>query len=102
MNLEKVTWVGPSYPQDIDLVFCAHSKCLQKHPDYEISEWDILIYIVGRFPDELTAVPVGVYTPHAGTGLLRIGVFNPDTFRCQTNGLYFHTTHYLVIGLYNS
>ena len=102
MNLDEVKLAGPSYPQDIDCGFCAHCKYLEKQPDYEIAEEDILVYIVGRFPDELTAVALGVYTPHAGTRLLKIGVFNPDTFQCQTNGLNFHTTQHPIIGFYNS
>ena len=81
MNLEEVKRAGPSYLQFIHWGFCAYCKYLKKHPDYEIAEGDILIYLVGRFPDELTAVPVGIYTPHAGTRLLRIGVFNADTFQ---------------------
>jgi len=102
MNLEEVKRAGPSYLQFIHWGFCAYCKYLEKHPEYEIAEGDILIYLVGRFPDELTAVPVGIYTPHAGTRLLRIGVFNPDTFQGQTNGLNVHASHYPIIVLYNS
>jgi len=94
MNSEEVKRICPSYPQNIDWGVCAYCKYLEKHPDYEIAG-DILVYIVGRFPDELTGVPLGVYTPHAGTRLLTIGVFNPDSFQCQTNGLKFHTTIFL-------
>jgi len=104
MNLEEVKRVGPSYPQDIDWGFCAYCKYLEISGDiliYEISGV-VLIYVVGRFPDELTAISLGIYTLRAGTRLLRVGVFNPDTFQCQTNGLNFHTTYYPVIGLYNS
>jgi len=100
MNLEEVKRAGRSNPQDKDWGFCAYCKYLEKHPNYETA--DLLIYIVGRFPDDLTAIPVGIYTPHAGTHLLRVGVFNQDTFQCQTNRLNFHTTHYPIISFYNS
>jgi len=40
-----------------------------------------------------TSVPIGIYSPHAGTRLMRIGAFNPDTFQYQTNGLNFHTNN---------
>jgi len=55
---------------------------------------------VGRFPGELTTIPLSIYTPHAGKRLLRVAVFNPDTFQCQTNRLNVHTNCYPVIGLY--
>jgi len=64
MNLDEVKRVGPSYPHDIDWGFCAYCKYLDRHPEYEVSEGDILILKVGRFPDELTAIRLDIYTPH--------------------------------------
>jgi len=49
MNLEEVKRVVPSYPQDIDWGHQAFCKYLDKHPEYEITEGDILIFVVGSF-----------------------------------------------------
>jgi len=64
MNLEEVKQAGPRYPQDINWGFSTYCNYLDKHPEYEISEGDILIFVVVRFPDELTDIPLGIYTPH--------------------------------------
>jgi len=58
MNLEEVKRVGPSYPWDIHWTYYAYCKYLDKHPEYEIGEGDILIFVVGRFPDDLSAIPL--------------------------------------------
>jgi len=94
MNLEEVKREGPSYPQDIDWGFSAYCKYLDIHPEYEMSEGDILIFVVGHFPDELKTIRLGVglHTPHTSGYFLRIDVFNSDTYQSQTNGLNFHTT----------
>jgi len=102
MNLEEVKRAGPSYPQDTDWGFSGYCRYLEKHPDYEIAEGDILIYLIGCFPDDLTAAPVVIYTSYAGTRLLRVGVFNPETYQCLTSDLKYHRTHYPIIGFYNS
>jgi len=44
MNFEKIKQDGPSYPQYIYWGFSSYCKYLVKHPEYEISEGDILIY----------------------------------------------------------
>jgi len=102
MNLEEVKRVGPSYPQDIDWGFQAFCKYLDKHPEYEIAEGDVLIFVVGRFSGNLSALPLGIYQPHKGTRLERVGVFNPETYQSETHQLRYHTTRYPLIGFYNS
>jgi len=102
MNLEQVKRVGPSYPQDIDWGFQAYRKYLVKHPEYEIAEGDILIFVVGRFSGDLSALPLGIYSPDGGIRLERMGVFNTETYQIQAHELRYHTTHYPLIGFYNS
>jgi len=102
MNLEEVKRVVPSYPQDIDWGHQAFCKYLDKHPEYEITEGDILIFVVGRFSGDLSALPLGIYSPDGGIRLERVGVFNPESYQSQTHELRYHATHYPLIGFYNS
>jgi len=102
VNLEEVKRVGPSYPQDIDRGFQAYCKYLEKHPEYEIAEGDILIFVVGRSSGDLSALPLGIYSPDGGIRLERVGVFNTEIYQSQTHELRYHTTHYPRIGFYNS
>jgi len=102
MNLEEVKRLGPSYPQDIEWGFQAYCKYLEKHPEYEISEDEIPIFVVGRFSGELSALPLGIYQPDRGVRLERVRVFNVETYQSQTHELRWHTTHYPRIGLYNT
>jgi len=101
MNLE-LKRAGPSYPQDIDWGFQAFCKYLDKHPEYEIAEGDILIFVVGRFSDDLSALPFGIYSPDGGIRSERAGVSNPENYQSQTHELRHHTTHYPLMGFYNS
>ena len=73
MNLEEVKRAGPSYPQDIDWGYQAFCKYLDKHSEYEIAEGDILIFVVGRFSDDRSALPLGIYSPDGGIHLERVG-----------------------------
>jgi len=73
MNLEELKGVGASYPQDIDWGFQAYCKYLEKHPEYEIAEGDILIFVVGLFSGDLSARPLGIYSPDGGIRLERVG-----------------------------
>jgi len=102
MNLEEVKRAGPSYPQDIDWGYQAFCKYLDKHPEYEIPEGDILIFVVGHFSDELSALPLGIYSPDGSIHLERLGVFNPENYQSQTHELRYHTTHYPLVEFYNS
>ena len=87
MILEEVKGVGPSYPQDIDWGFQAYCKYLEKHPEYEIAEGDILIFVVGRFSGNLSALPLGIRNlfTRRGIRLERAGVFNTETYQSQTH-----------------
>ena len=76
MNLEEVKRAGPSYPQLSDWGYQTFCKYLDKHPEYEIAEGDILIFVVGCFSDGLSALPLGIYSPDGGIRLERVGVFN--------------------------
>jgi len=102
MNLEEVKRVGLSYPQDIDWGFQACCKYLEKHPEYELAESGILIFVVGRFSGDLSALPLGIYSPDGGIRLERVGGFNTETYQSQTHELRYHTSHYPLIGFYNS
>ena len=94
--------ISASYPQDVDWGYQAYCKCLDEHPEYEIAAGDILIFVVGRFSDDLSALLLGIYSPDRGTRLERVGVFNTETYQSQIHELKYHTTHYPFIGLYNS
>jgi len=61
MNLEEVKRAGPSFPADIQLGFEAYCKHLDEHPEYEISEGDLLLFVVSRVSGELTATSPGIY-----------------------------------------
>ena len=100
MNFEEVKRVRPSYPQDIDWGFQAYCKYLEKHPEYEIAEGNILIFVVGRFSGNLSALPLRIYSPDGDIRLERVGVFNTETYQSQTHELRYHTTHYPLIGFY--
>ena len=65
---------------------------MSQHPNYRVTEGNILIFMVGHFPKQLTAIPLGIFAPDPGSQFLRVGVFNADTFQSETNGLNFHTT----------
>jgi len=80
----------------------AFCRYLDKHPEYEIAEGDILIFVVGRFSDDLSALPIGIYSPDGDIRSERVGVFNTETCQSQTHELRYHTTHYPLIGFYNS
>jgi len=56
MNLE-VKRAGPSFPADIQSGFEAYCKYLDEHPEYEISEGNLLLFVVSRVSGELTAAP---------------------------------------------
>jgi len=92
VNLEEVKRAGPSYPQLSDWGYQTFCKNLDKHPEYEIAEGDILIFVVGCFSDGLSALPLGIYSPDGGIRLERVGAHE----------LRYHTTHYPLIGFYNS
>jgi len=53
MNLEEVKRAGPSFPADIQFGFEAYCKYLNEHPEYEISEGDLLLFVVSRVSGEL-------------------------------------------------
>ena len=48
MNLQEVKRIGPSLPGDIDFGFEAFCKYVDKNPDYQVSEGDILDFITVR------------------------------------------------------
>ena len=102
MNLQEVKRIGPSLPGDIDFGFEAFGKYVDKNPDYQVSEGDILVFIVGRVAENLTSTPLGIYRPDLGATLERLGLLNTETGVGKGYALKFHTLHYPIIGLYNS
>jgi len=83
MNVEEVKLREPSLPLDVHWDHFAYSRFLERHPSYSVSEGDILIFLIGHFPRELTAIPLCVFTPKPESHLLRIGVYNPETKQSQ-------------------
>jgi len=79
MNVEEVKRIRPSFPQDIHWGHFAYCKYLRRHSNYKVKEGDVLIFIVGHFPTELTATPLGIFTPDAVSHLLRVGIYKPET-----------------------
>jgi len=63
MNVDAVKQKGPRLPLDVHWGHFAYCKYLDKHPRYRVTEGDVLIFMVGHFPRELTAIPLGVFTP---------------------------------------
>jgi len=55
MNVEEVKLREPSLPLDVHWDHFAYSRFLERHPSYSVSEGDILIFLIGHFPRELTA-----------------------------------------------
>jgi len=58
LNVEEIKRKGRSLPQDIHWGHLAYCMYLGKHTDYKITEGDILIFVVGHFPVELTSIPL--------------------------------------------
>jgi len=102
MNLREAKRAGPSFPKNIQWGFETYCKCLDKHPENQISEGDLLIFVVSRISGELSAILLGIYQPEGGVRLERLGVFNEETSQGQSHALRYHTLHYPLIGLYNS
>jgi len=100
MNVEKVKLRGPSLPMDIHWGHFAYCRFLDRHPSYGVTEADVLIFIVGHFPRELTAIPLGGFTPDPDSHLLRIGVNNPETRQSQSDELNHSTTAYPWVGVF--
>jgi len=48
----------------------AYDKYLQAHPTYRVRRGDVLIFLLGRFPVEYTAIPLCVFTPGRNSELL--------------------------------
>ena len=65
-----------------------------------MTEVNVLIFIIGHFPRELTAVPLCVFTPKQESELLQIGVFNPETKQAQSDELNDSTTCYPRFGVF--
>jgi len=65
-----------------------------------VTKGDVLIFLVGHLPRELTAIPLGIFTPDPGSHLLRIGVYNPETRQSQSDELSSSTTSYAWIRVY--
>jgi len=77
--------MGPSLPLDVHWGHFAYSRFLKRHPSYSVTEGDVLIFLIGHFPRELTAIPLCVFTPKLESLLLRIGVYNSETKQNSTN-----------------
>ena len=80
MNIEEVKLRGPSLPLDVHWGHFAYSRFLEIHSSYSVAEGDVLIFLIGHFPRELTAIP---FTPKPESLLLRIGAYNPETKQSQ-------------------
>lgn len=93
--------MGPSLPSDIEFGFEALCKYVDKNLDYQVSEGDILVFVVGRIAGNLTSTPLGTYRPDAGVTLERLGVLNTETSVGESYALKFHTLHYPIAGLYD-
>jgi len=55
MNVEEVKLRGPSLHLDVHWGHFAHSRFLEKN-GYSVTERDVVIFIIGHFRRELTAV----------------------------------------------
>ena len=102
MNLQEVKRVGPSLPGDIGFGFEAFCKYVDKNPDYQVSEGEILVFVVEQIEGNLTSTPLGIYRPDLGATLERLGLLNTETGVGKSYALKFHTLHYPIIGFYNS
>jgi len=91
MNLQEVKRVGPSLPGDIDFGFEAFCKYVDKNSDYQVSEGDVLVFVVGRIAGNLTLTPLRIYRPDPGVTLERLGVLNTETSIGDSHALKFHT-----------
>jgi len=91
---------GPSLPLYIYWGHFAYCKFLDRHPSYRVTQGDVLIFMVGHFPRELTAIPLCVFTPEPDSHLLRIGVYNQETRQSQSDELNHSTTCYPRIDVF--
>ena len=79
----------------------AYDKFLGAHPDYRVKRGDVLIYLLGRFPIEYTAVPLRVFTPSKNSELLLLGCYSPCNNQAQTSEISYTTSRYPAVGVFH-
>jgi len=79
----------------------AYDKYLQAHPTYRVRHGDVLIFLLGRFPVEYTAIPLCVFTPGRNTELLLLGCYNPGNNQAQTSEISYSTLRYPAVGVFH-
>jgi len=79
----------------------AYDKYLQAHPDYRVKRGDVLIFLLGRFPVEYTAIPLCVFTPSKNSELLLLGCYNPCNNQAQTSEISYTTSRYPAVGVFH-
>jgi len=78
----------------------AYTKYFESHPDYTINPGDILVFLIARFPVDLTAIPVCAFSPHEDSQLLLVGSYNPETRQAQTGEISPSTSQYPTYGVF--
>ena len=79
----------------------AYDKYLQAHPTYRVRRGDVLIFLLGRFPVEYTAIPLCVFTPGRNSELLLLGCYNPCNNQAQTSEISYSTLRYPAVGVFH-
>jgi len=100
MNVEEVKLREPSLPLDVHWGHFAYSTFLERHPSNRVTERVVLIFMIGHFPRELTAISLCVFTPKPELQLLRVGFYNPETKQSQSDELNHSTTCYPRFGVF--
>jgi len=78
----------------------AYNKYLQAHPTYRVRRGDVLIFLLGRFPVEYTAIPLCVFSPGRNSELLLLGCYNPCNNQAQTSEMSYSTLRYTAVGVF--
>jgi len=78
----------------------AYDKYLGARPNYRVNRGDVLIFLLGRFPIEYTAIPLCVFTPSRNSGLLLLGCYNPCNNQAQTSEISYTTSRYPAVGVF--
>jgi len=79
----------------------AYDKYLQAHPNYRVKRGDVLIFLLGRFPVEYTAIPLCVFALGRNSELLLLGCYNPCTNQAQTGEISYSTSRYPTVGVFH-
>jgi len=95
-----MNFAGASPSLDAHWGQIANDKFLKSHPDYRVSQGDVLVFLIGHFPLELTGIPLCIFTPSKNSQLLLIGAYNTETRQAQSGELKHSTTRYPTLGVF--